>query len=377
MYLFKYTEEHTFKMLVGIARKETVLLWIILALYKDIIPSQSLKTQHELSPQEHFELTSNNSERNQFLNRHYFNKNIWDYLNEFSQPYTSHTASSVSFNSSRDIVKMSHNILRKTNKRYLHTYKMEDVVCCLDSFHVTKNRRFHISFIGDSLTRNQFTNFISLIPDYDRKLTHTTTSGMMQSKFHEDKSISSKILDDLLVSFRWRAIINAELIADFKLWATLEDYQVPDVVFIGCTAHNMLKKLYNLDEQSFNETIAHDLLPALSVYLMAHPKKQLFWIIQNPTEDLLGPIVFPSFNNIIHVKKIQDYNNIVRQIFSGTRVALWDSINPVIEESIRACALQNFQRVDNRGYQLCGDFLHSGHQILSIGSQLILNHLCD
>lgn len=168
----------------------------------------------------------------------------------------------------------------------------------------------------------------------------------------------------------------------------------------------MLKKLYNLDEQSFNETIAHDLLPALSVYLMAHPKKQLFWIIQNPTEDLLGPIVFPSFNNIIHVKKIQDskirtsyvkflgkwchffsflpffksssvVNQINHDFSSGTRVALWDSINPVIEESIRACALQNFQRVDNRGYQLCGDFLHSGHQILSIGSQLILNHLCD
>lgn len=70
---------------------------------------------------------------------------------------------------------------------------------------------------------------------------------MMQSKFHEDKSISSKILDDLLVSFRWRAIINAELIADFKLWATLEDYQVPDVLFIGeCS----VIKLYHASLQS-------------------------------------------------------------------------------------------------------------------------------
>lgn len=76
----------------------------------------------------------------------------------------------------------------------------------------------------------------------------------------------------------------------------------------------MLKKLYNLRKQSFLETVEHDLLPAVSDYLAAHPQKQLFWIIQNPTKDLLGPISFLSYNNIIHMKKIQDYNNIVRQM---------------------------------------------------------------
>lgn len=75
--------------------------------------------------------------------------------------------------------------------------------------------------------------YSKLLPDYDRKITHNETDTVIQSKFHEDRNITSKILNDVLLSFRWRAIINAELIADFKLWAAMEDHQVPDVVFIG------------------------------------------------------------------------------------------------------------------------------------------------
>ena len=63
--------------------------------------------------------------------------------------------------------------------------------------------------------------------------------------------------------------------------------------------------------------------------------------------------------------------------FSGTRVAIWDALNAAIEENIRSCSLQNFQRFDMNGYQLCHDYLHVGHQVLSIGSQIIFNEMCN
>lgn len=54
-----------------------------------------------------------------------------------------------------------------------------------------------------------------------------------ESHFHEDQAIKSQLLNDLIISFRWRAIINAELIADFELWTLLEDGQIPDIIFLG------------------------------------------------------------------------------------------------------------------------------------------------
>ena len=54
-----------------------------------------------------------------------------------------------------------------------------------------------------------------------------------ESHFHEDQAMKSQLLNDFLISFRWRAIINTELIADFELWILLEDDQTPDIIFLG------------------------------------------------------------------------------------------------------------------------------------------------
>jgi hypothetical protein len=63
--------------------------------------------------------------------------------------------------------------------------------------------------------------------------------------------------------------------------------------------------------------------------------------------------------------------------YRGTPVVIWDSLQPANEEYIRSCALQNFQRYDNTVYESCGDFIHYGNRMLSIGSQLMYNHLCS
>ncbi len=54
-----------------------------------------------------------------------------------------------------------------------------------------------------------------------------------ESHFHEDRMLSSQLLNDLSISFRWRALINKKLISDFKLWTILEDHKTPDIAFLG------------------------------------------------------------------------------------------------------------------------------------------------
>jgi hypothetical protein len=53
------------------------------------------------------------------------------------------------------------------------------------------------------------------------------------SHFHTDQNMSSQLLNGLLISFQWRAIINDQLISDFKLWTIFEDHKTPNVIFLG------------------------------------------------------------------------------------------------------------------------------------------------
>ncbi len=68
------------------------------------------------------------------------------------------------------------------------------------------------------------------------------------------------------------------------------------------------------NDNLFLEKMEKNLVPAFIGYLNAHPSKQIVWIIQSPTTDLLGPISEPN-NYIVYVKKIHHYNGIVRQLF--------------------------------------------------------------
>jgi hypothetical protein len=71
--------------------------------------------------------------------------------------------------------------------------------------------------------------------------------------------------------------------------------------------------------------------------------------------------------------EIKNYHSVYR----GTRVVVWESLIPSIGEYIRSCFLVRFNRYDVHGYELCDDYIHPGHQVLSMGSQLILNHVCN
>lgn len=66
---------------------------------------------------------------------------------------------------------------------------------------------------------------------------------------------------------------------------------------------------------------------------------------------------------------------------------MWDTIDDIIDEYLRACALSGYNRHDfdnvlidkwmDRGYVNCNDFIHPGMTAISIGTQLLINHMCQ
>lgn len=133
-------------------------------------------------------------------------------------------------------------------------YRQDDVVKCLDCLSTKKNQRpFHIAFVGDSTVRQHFLSFIrvdtyyplffefdfelidrQLIPDFDRKVKRQAAKGgRSEYTFQEDRNVTSPLLNHLLVSFRWRAMIQDEIIEDFKGWITNKYNQSPDFLLLG------------------------------------------------------------------------------------------------------------------------------------------------
>ncbi len=63
-------------------------------------------------------------------------------------------------------------------KHFIRQYEMKDVVKCLDSMFINRNRSIHLAFMGDSLVRNQFLNFISVC------IIGSSNSIFLKSNYH-------------------------------------------------------------------------------------------------------------------------------------------------------------------------------------------------
>ena len=72
---------------------------------------------------------------------------------------------------------------------------------------------------------------IQLIPEYDRE----PNQRLDERIYHDDVNVTSRLLDDLIVSFRWRPIIDEKIISDIRNWTSSSDGfdQVPDFILIG------------------------------------------------------------------------------------------------------------------------------------------------
>ncbi|KZS04101.1 Uncharacterized protein APZ42_033030 [Daphnia magna] len=278
-------------------------------------------------------------------------------------------------------------------RRLVQEYDMEDFVWCLDSLSLKRKRRpIHIAFTGDSTVRQHFISFQRWVPDYDRKIGSQSTV-FAQYPFHEDRNLTSQVLDNLIVSFYWRNLIKEDLIADFKRWASTSDHNhAPDFILLGkryarnyaaccITAHHIVPNNVTKGLQEYETLFVENVLPFVNRSLTLHPQQKIVWLLQNPTMEYAGPSADRKVR-VINPEKIVQYNSVIRRIFNfsiyrGTRVVIWDAVGVLVEEYLRACFLSKFHRKDKSWYANCQDFIHPGYRALSISTQHIINHICN
>jgi hypothetical protein len=71
-----------------------------------------------------------------------------------------------------------------------------------------------------------------LIPDYDREITRYSNIEDPFKQHHDDRNITSRLFNNLRISFYWRNLITNNLMADFKYWALSKD-EAPDFILLG------------------------------------------------------------------------------------------------------------------------------------------------
>lgn len=222
--------------------------------------------------------------------------------------------------------KMPYNNLKLISKGpyqrscHLVNYTLDRAVRCLDILyqelvtqnglhfanHTSKAEELHFVFVGDSRIRQQFYNFLQLIPDYDRQTQPMHIKKNEQLFNHGDVDWYSNILR-LRISFRWRPIINDSVIEMMRQWTVAYQVQRPQLIFLSLEIHHMLTKngnnhfLYQKKLKEFGSILEY----------LAYTG-QVIWLNQFPMVEFYGPT--DAHNTDIHSAKVNQYNMISQQI---------------------------------------------------------------
>ncbi|XP_046452622.1 N-acetylneuraminate 9-O-acetyltransferase-like [Daphnia pulex] len=246
-------------------------------------------------------------------------------------------------------------------------------------------QKLHFVFVGDSRMRQQFYNFLKLIPDYDRKTQPIKTENNSMLFHHHDIDVESKILR-LLVSFKWRPIINETVMETIHEWEISEKTEKPHMIILSIEVYHMLEENGG-DFKMFEEK-------AKQLFGMLHKlstNSQVIWLNQYPTIDFgLMPHIYKF---AINSEKIHQYNKAVRYIIKNpSNIRIWDSSNTLAEEYVRGCVIfperesefffsktkfVPFEPINTKPYINCQDFIHIGYAALSQATQIFYNDLCN
>ncbi|KAK4010374.1 hypothetical protein OUZ56_019520 [Daphnia magna] len=283
----------------------------------------------------------------------------------------------------------SSRLISKTGPCWLRRYTVEHAVTCFDRLDSNRdkletnpvlNRRKQLRFVfmGDSRIRQQFLNFIRLIPDYDKQ----SLPNPIPFHHHGDIEITSDILG-VRVSFKWRPLINDNVTETIRQWAITDSPERPYWIFLSMTAWHMLQG-YGADYQLYQKKIS-ELGPLLGQLANV---SQVIWLHQYPSVDFYGGI--RASNTDIVSEKIYGYNKITRKILESlrTRIRIWDSSNPLVEEYTRDCTILKRDEKAKIGdpsvpmdyasaYFNCDDYIHTGYAALSQATQLLFNDICN
>lgn len=85
----------------------------------------------------------------------------------------------------------------------------------------------------------RFISIPQLFPDLDRSV-KTQSTFAAEYYFHEDRNVTSPLLDNLLISFYWRSLIKQDLLDDLQRWAS--NTEAPDYIILGYYYYLILYK---------------------------------------------------------------------------------------------------------------------------------------
>ncbi|XP_046457567.1 N-acetylneuraminate 9-O-acetyltransferase-like [Daphnia pulex] len=277
-------------------------------------------------------------------------------------------------------------LITKTGSCHLTRYTQAEAVGCLDALydHLTEKssnkpnlnllnnsrKRLHIAFVGDSRIRQQFHNFLKLIPDYDLIF----DPNPIPLAFHGDVEVISNLLR-LRITFYWQPLIDDTVVELTRIWATDDETDPPYLLVLSMAVWHMIIQFEGADQHQLYQKRLKELAPILDQLANV---SHIIWLNQYPTLEFYGNI--GVLNTDIHSEKIHHYNLAIRRILGGhKKVRIWDSSNPLAEEYVRGCSLS--QRVTltqiANSFVHCKDFSHVGYIALSQSTQLLFNDICN
>ncbi|KAI9559233.1 hypothetical protein GHT06_016022 [Daphnia sinensis] len=182
------------------------------------------------------------------------------------------------------------------------------VAACLDAIKEVDpiQNVLHFVFMGDSRIRQQYYNFLRLIPDFDK----VSQPSIIPNAYHNDIEITSQVLG-LRLSFKWRPLINDSVIKMLRRWANPYETERPHLIFLSMAVHHMLP--YAADEHCNDFQLYRDKLMELGPVLgQLASVSQVIWLNQYPSVDFYGNINAP--NTAVFSEKIHLYNKAIRRI---------------------------------------------------------------
>ncbi|EFX73039.1 hypothetical protein DAPPUDRAFT_253731 [Daphnia pulex] len=199
--------------------------------------------------------------------------------------------------------------------RLLH-YTAERAVSCLDALHRSRYplsgkskiaNKLHFVFMGDSRIRQQFYNFLRLIPDHDRR----SNPSPIPLIYHGDIEVSSEILR-LRVSFKWRPLVDDNVTETLRHWAISDRNEQPDLILFSMALWHIVQ-IHSTEEYLLYLKRLKELgliLNQLSNF------SEIIWLNQYPTAQFYGGMPYGGANDsdIIVSDKLYHYNEDIRHI---------------------------------------------------------------
>ncbi|KZS12572.1 Uncharacterized protein APZ42_022703 [Daphnia magna] len=275
----------------------------------------------------------------------------------------------------------SRRLMSKTGPCRLLQYTVERAVACLDAIREgSPHQNFlHLVFIGDSRIRQQFFNFLVLIPDHDRK----SQPSPIPLIYHEDIEVISDILR-LKLSFQWRPLLDGNVTEAIRQWVSPNhEEKQPYFIFLSMVLWHIVR-IHSQEEYTVYQENLKDISPVLS---QLTNNSRVIWLNQYPMLTFYEGMPYGGASNldIILSENAHRYNEAIRSILANrSSVRIWDSSNPLAEEYVRSCTLirrghSKFALSEDPDHSFidCEDYIHTGYSALSLATQLLFNDICN